>query len=78
MGSVRRWFDERRCFGLVERGLLSIAGTDPFDGRQETIAAAGESLDEPRTTGRVAEGLSNAVDRGVDPVLVVDESAFWP
>ena len=56
----------------------SVAGIDSLNGSEETIAAAGESLDEPRTSGRVAESLADAVDRGVDAVFEVDESAFWP
>ena len=59
-------------------GCEDVAGIDPFDRSQETIAAAGESLDESRTAGRVAKGLADAIDRGVDAVLEVDEGAFWP
>jgi hypothetical protein len=58
--------------------MFGVAGIDSLDGSEETIAAAGESFDESRTAGRVAEGLANAVDRRVDAVLVVDERALWP
>ncbi len=49
-----------------------------FDGGEEAVAAAGEGLDEAGVGCGVSEGLADAVDGGVETVLVVDEGSVGP
>ena len=51
---------------------------DPLHGSHEAIAAAGQGLNESRIAGRISEGFADAIDRGVDAVLVIDKSAVGP
>jgi hypothetical protein len=49
-----------------------------FYGGEESVATAGEGLDEAGVAGGVTEGFADAVDGGVEPVLVVDEGTVGP
>ena len=66
--------------GSSARGsaAASVTGIDAFHGSDEAIAAAGQGLDESGAAGGVAEGFADAVDGGVDAVLVVDKGAVGP
>jgi hypothetical protein len=59
-----------------------LAGTDAsafhLNPGDEAIAALGERFDELRICGGVAQGFANLVDRGVETVVEVDESAVGP
>ena len=76
---VVTWRESR---GLDWRGRRSVAGIDAIkytlDGSDEAIAATGEGFDESGTASCVAEGLADAIDRGVDAMLIVDEGALGP
>jgi hypothetical protein len=52
--------------------------SEAFDGGYETIAAAGEGLDEAGARCGVVEGFADAVDGGVDAVFGVDVGAVGP
>jgi hypothetical protein len=58
-----------RFFRLVEGAL---------DRRDETIPAARQRFDEPRGVSRVAEGIAQPFDRGVQTVLEIDEGLPRP
>ena len=61
--------------------LAAGAGTfrlDAIDGADEPVSAPVERLDEPRTIGVVAERRPQTFDRGVQPVLEVDERTVRP
>ncbi len=63
-----------RPLGVPRRSRPSMR----FDGADEPVAAPVQRLDEPRTIGVVAERRPQTFDRGVQPVLEVDERAFRP
>ena len=47
-------------------------------GSDESVAAAGQRLDEPRHIGRVPERISQPANRGIQAVLEVDECLGRP
>ncbi len=77
-GRGRRAFGECGSRRPGGRRLRIGAGSDAFDGGQEAIAAAGQSLNKSGAAGGVAEGFADAIDRRVDAVLVVDEGSVGP
>jgi hypothetical protein len=44
----------------------------------ESVAAAGQRLDEPRHIGRVPERIAQPANRGIQAVLEIDERVFPP
>ena len=44
----------------------------------ESVAAAGQSLDEPRHIGRVPERIAQPANCGIQAVLEIDERVFAP
>jgi hypothetical protein len=48
------------------------------DVSEEAVAATGHSFDEAGTLGGVAEGLTDFVDRLVQPVVEIDERVCGP
>ena len=46
--------------------------------RDPLVSDTGNSFDVSRILGRIAEGLPQLVDRGVEPVLEIDESIISP
>src|SRR5262249_3909639 len=49
-----------------------------LDRRDESVAALREGFDEPRTLGRIPQRLTQAVHRGVQPMIEVDERVGRP
>lgn len=61
---------DRRCRGWFRNGWR--------DRGDETVAAAGERFDEARRFRRIAKRLAHFLDRGVEPVLEIDERVGFP
>lgn len=74
-GCEGTWLVEDRS-ACGTRGWDTMA--DAFDGCDETVAAAGEGLDEAGAGGGVAEGFADAIDGRVDTVLGVDIDPVGP
>src|ERR1051326_7354153 len=49
-----------------------------FHGKQKTISAPGQRLDEPRRLGRVAQNLADLPDAEVQSLLEIDEGVITP
>ena len=49
-----------------------------FDRADEAVTALGESLDKTHVVGRVAQSLSQLVDRGIEAVVKINEDFIWP
>src|SRR5580704_16579640 len=60
-------------FRAGNRGRISN-----LDLREEAIAAPGNGFHKAGTFGGVAEGLSDFVDRFLEPVVQVHEGVCWP
>jgi hypothetical protein len=45
---------------------------------QQSVSAAGQSLDDAGSVRRIPHGLAQSVDRGIDTVVKLDEPAFGP
>ena len=61
-------------------GAMAItvsAGRDGY-GRDETIATAGQGLDEARAIGGVAQCVAKALDGGVETVVEIDKGVGGP
>ena len=64
-GWRRNW---RRSF------LMSVAG----DRRDETVSAARDCLDKPRTARGIAQNVTQLIDRSVEAVVEIDEGVGGP
>src|SRR6266853_3339441 len=60
-------------FRAANRGCIGN-----FDLREEAVAATRNSFHKAGTRGRVAEGLTDFVDRFVEPVVEIHESVRAP
>ena len=49
-----------------------------FDVREEAVAAAGHGFDKAGTLGGIAQGLTDLVDRFVEPVVEIHERVRGP
>jgi hypothetical protein len=64
--------------GLLRSGGRAVAHADAFNGRNETIAAASQGLNESGTGRSVSQGFADAIDRGIHAVFVIDECSIGP
>jgi hypothetical protein len=49
-----------------------------FDGADEAIAALRESLDKTHIASRIAQSLSQFVDRRIEAVVEINKDFIWP
>jgi len=61
-----------------QSGLQSRGFVPRFDGADEAVATLGESLDKTHVAGRIAQGLSQFVDRRIEAVVEINEDFIWP
>ena len=73
---MRRFWRGRRLSREVRTANRGCIGN--FDLREEAVAATSNSLHKAGTLGRVAEGLTDFVDRFIDPVIEIHESVCRP
>jgi len=73
---MRRFWRGRRLSREVRTANRGCIGN--FDLREEAVAATSNSLHKAGTLGRVAEGLTDFVDRFIDPVIEIHEGVCGP
>ncbi len=69
------WRGRSGIFAVVVRDQIH---GNLLNGSYEAIATAGEGFNESGIGGGVSEGLADAIDGGVNAVLVVDEGTVRP
>src|SRR3954453_2056479 len=69
---------DRSCDNQNRISLCVVFGRNTCDRGQKTVTSARNGLHESGLFGRVAQGIAEAPDCGVQAVVEIDKSVGWP